>query len=49
MSRRQEHSAEAGVDEALTLGGCDTITNVIVYKRTGGSAVMAEGRDLWWR
>jgi acetyl-CoA synthetase len=36
------------VDEALTLGGCDTITNVVVYQRTGGSAVMAEGRDLWW-
>jgi acetyl-CoA synthetase len=36
------------VDEALTLGGTDSIRNVIVYKRTGGPAVMAEGRDLWW-
>jgi acetyl-CoA synthetase len=40
------------VDEALTLGGCDTITNVVVYQRTGEvgnpTAVMAEGRDLWW-
>jgi acetyl-CoA synthetase len=36
------------VDEALTLGGTDSVRNVIVYKRTGGPAVMAEGRDLWW-
>jgi acetyl-CoA synthetase len=36
------------VDEALTLGGTDSIRNVIVYKRTGGPAVMTEGRDLWW-
>src|SRR4029453_14144631 len=24
------------VDEALAMGGCDTIRNVVVYKRTGG-------------
>ena len=27
---------KAIVDEALSLGGCDTIKSVIVYKRTGG-------------
>ncbi len=36
------------VDEALTLGGCDTIKNVVVYKRTGGAVNWTEGRDLWW-
>jgi acetyl-CoA synthetase len=36
------------VDEALTLGGCDTIRNVIVYQRTGGATNWVEGRDLWW-
>ena len=36
------------VDEALTLGGCETIKNVVVYQRTGGPSVMVEGRDLWW-
>jgi acetyl-CoA synthetase len=36
------------VDEALTLGGCDSIKNVVVYQRTGGPAAMKEGRDLWW-
>jgi acetyl-CoA synthetase len=36
------------VDEALTLGGTDSIKNVVVYQRTGGPVVMAPGRDLWW-
>jgi len=36
------------VDEALTLGGCDTIKHVVVYKRTGDTSNWVEGRDLWW-
>jgi acetyl-CoA synthetase len=35
------------VDEALTLGGCDAVKNVVVYQRTGGPVVMTEGRDIW--
>ncbi len=35
------------VDEALGLGGCETIRNVIVYKRTGGNVAWKEGRDVW--
>ncbi|AEI77066.1 acetyl-coenzyme A synthetase AcsA [Cupriavidus necator N-1] len=35
------------VDEALYLGGCDTVNNVIVYKRTGASIDLVSGRDLW--
>jgi acetyl-CoA synthetase len=38
---------KAIVDEALALGGCDTIRDVIVYKRTGGTINYQEGRDLW--
>src|SRR4051812_27557256 len=38
---------KAIVDEALALGGCDTIRNVVVYKRTGGNVAWTEGRDLW--
>jgi acetyl-CoA synthetase len=38
---------KAIVDEALSLGGCDTIRDVIVYKRTGGNIDFQEGRDLW--
>ncbi len=35
------------VDEALALGGCDAIKNVIVYKRTGGNIAWNAPRDQW--
>nr|WP_314546728.1 acetate--CoA ligase [uncultured Massilia sp.] len=38
---------KAIVDEALAMGGCETIKDVIVYKRTGGNIAFQEGRDTW--
>jgi acetyl-CoA synthetase len=38
---------KAAVDEALALGGCDTIKNVIVYRRTGGQVAWDAKLDLW--
>ncbi|MDN4053029.1 acetate--CoA ligase [Massilia sp. YIM B02763] len=38
---------KAIVDEALAMGGCETIKDVIVYKRTGGNIHFQEGRDIW--
>jgi acetyl-CoA synthetase len=35
------------VDDAIGLGGCDSVKNVIVYKRTGGKIAWTEGRDKW--
>ncbi|MBW7859495.1 MAG: acetate--CoA ligase [Rhodocyclaceae bacterium] len=35
-------------DEALALGGCDTVRNVVVVKRTGGECTMVPGRDVWF-
>ncbi len=35
------------VDEALALGGCDSIKNVLVIKRSGSEIAMTAGRDLW--
>ena len=35
------------VDEALAMGGCDSIKNVIVYKRTGGAVQWNAARDKW--
>ncbi|MEG1454088.1 MAG: AMP-binding protein, partial [Comamonas sp.] len=35
------------VDEAFTLGGCDAVRQVIVYRRTGGEIAWNAGRDLW--
>jgi len=36
------------VDEALDLGGCECVGNVVVYQRSGGECSMRAGRDLWW-
>src|SRR5688572_21936775 len=36
------------VDEALGMGGCEGIKNVIVYKRSGSAVAMQAGRDQWW-
>ncbi len=38
---------KSAVDEALTMGGCEVVSHVIVYKRTGGKVQWNEGRDLW--
>jgi acetyl-CoA synthetase len=35
------------VDEAIALGGCDAIKNVLVVKRSGADIAMTAGRDLW--
>jgi len=36
------------VDEALGMGGCEKISKVVVYKRSGSAVAMKAGRDLWW-
>ncbi len=38
---------KAIVDEAIALGGCDSIKDVIVYKRTGGQIPWNPARDRW--
>jgi acetyl-CoA synthetase len=38
---------KAIVDEALAMGGCEAVKNVIVYKRTGGNINFNAGRDKW--
>jgi acetyl-CoA synthetase len=36
------------VDEGINMGGCESIRNVVVFKRTGGACNMVAGRDVWW-
>ncbi|AQV94907.1 acetate--CoA ligase [Cupriavidus necator] len=36
---------KAIADDALALGGCEAVRNVIVYRRTGGKVAWTEGRD----
>jgi len=38
---------KAIVDDALGMGGCEAVRNVIVYRRTGGNISFKAGRDLW--
>ncbi|HJV69807.1 acetate--CoA ligase [Ideonella sp.] len=38
---------KAIVDEALSLGGCDAVKNVLVVKRSGADVAMTAGRDRW--
>ena len=35
------------VDEAIALGGCGAVKDVIVYRRTGGKIAMDPSRDRW--
>jgi len=35
------------VDEALALGGCEIIKNVVIYQRTGGNIPFKAGLDSW--
>ena len=38
---------KAAVDEALSMGGCESIQKVIVLKKTG-QEVSSGGNDVWW-
>ena len=38
---------KAIVDEAIALGGCETVRDVIVYRRTGGKVAWEPTRDRW--
>jgi acetyl-CoA synthetase len=38
---------KAIVDEAIALGGCDSLKDVVVYKRTGGDIAWNASRDRW--
>ncbi len=38
---------KAIVDEALGMGGCEVVRNVVVYRRTGNPVAFAGGRDVW--
>jgi acetyl-CoA synthetase len=35
------------VDEAIAMGGCDSLRSVVVYKRGGGSVQWDAKRDIW--
>ena len=38
---------KAAIDEALTMGGCEAVRKVLVYRRTGGAVAWDAARDEW--
>jgi acetyl-CoA synthetase len=38
---------KAIVDEALAMGGCESVRSVVVYRRTGGAVAFDATRDRW--
>jgi acetyl-CoA synthetase len=48
MRGGKEIPLKPAVDEALGMGGCDDVKNVIVYRRTGSAVNMQAPRDKWW-
>jgi acetyl-CoA synthetase len=44
----KEITLKPAVDEALAMGGCESIKGVVVYRRTGGNVAWDATRDLWW-
>src|SRR6266699_1458797 len=48
MRGGKEIALKPAVDEAFTLGGCEGVKNVVVYKRTGTSVAFQAPRDKWW-
>ena len=44
----KEIALKPAVDEALAMGGCESIEGLVVYRRTGGQVAWDPKRDLWW-
>ncbi len=44
----KEIPLKPAVDEAFSMGGCEAVKNVVVYKRTGSAVKMEAPRDKWW-
>jgi acetyl-CoA synthetase len=44
----KEIPLKPAVDEALASGGCESVKQVIVYRRTGSDVAWDKKRDLWW-
>lgn len=44
----KEIPLKLAVDEAIGMGSCEGVKNVIVYRRTGTAVAMNAPRDKWW-
>ena len=49
MRGGKEIPLKPAIDEAFSLGGCEGVKNVLVYRRTGSKVAMNAPRDKWWQ
>ncbi|HKY01048.1 MAG TPA: acetate--CoA ligase [Burkholderiales bacterium] len=48
MRGGREIALKPAVDEALSMGECEAVKNVVVYRRTGTAVAFDSTRDKWW-
>jgi acetyl-CoA synthetase len=48
MRGGREIPLKPAIDEAVSMGGCEAVKSVIVYRRTGTAVAMQSPRDQWW-
>jgi len=48
MRGGREIPLKPAIDEAFSMGGCEAVKSVIVYRRTGTAVAMRSPRDKWW-
>ena len=48
MRGGREIPLKPAIDEAFSMGGCEAVKSVIVYRRTGTAVAMHSPRDKWW-
>ncbi|MCP5273522.1 MAG: acetate--CoA ligase [Burkholderiales bacterium] len=44
----KHHALKATVDEAINMGGTESVKTVIVYQRSGSDICFEPTRDVWW-
>jgi len=44
----KHHELKATVDEAIGMGGTESVKTIIVYQRSGSQVPFKPGRDVWW-
>ncbi len=44
----KRHALKATVDEAISMGGTESVKKVIVYQRSGSDVPFDPARDVWW-
>ncbi|HUF19728.1 MAG TPA: acetate--CoA ligase [Burkholderiales bacterium] len=48
MRGGKEVPLKPAVDEAFSMGDCDAVKHVVVYRRTGSNVKIEAPRDVWW-